>query len=138
MTYVASPQSFVAPEWAIDPSNDLYKTRCATLRIAAIENGCEVQSIRFRPEFPYLIFGKDAGIVHEFVGHHSLSPQHAALVVHRELGYVMILNLESSTGVKLRSSQGFSSVNVDEPREVLPNDEFYLGKAPRSFRLMLV
>jgi hypothetical protein len=91
----------------------------------------------FSPNYPYLIFGRDPGSAHVFVGHDSVSAQHAALFWARLNGaadFCYIMNLESTHGIKiegqLMEASGITAVGLGEG--------ITFGNAPVSFRFVAV
>jgi FHA domain len=84
----------------------------------------------FSRNFPHLILGRDPAGSHIFVGHESVSPQHAAVLWDGK-GNCQVLNMESGTGVKLAGT----SIPPGASRLIAPGEEIVLGKAPRRFRL---
>lgn len=134
MYFAPFQNRFTVPPWAIDPTSRQYQYRCETLNIREnSKNGNLIRTISFCPEYPYLIFGRDPGAVHIFVGHESVSSQHAALVwsIEGRVPTCYLLNLESRSGVLLNGNH----VEPGNRAQVFPNDIMVLGKAPHVFQL---
>ncbi|KAI0561319.1 FHA domain containing protein [Gracilaria domingensis] len=85
--------------------------------------------IKFMDPIPFLLFGRDLGASHVFVGHPSVSPQHAVAFWDRRTGLCMIQDLESESGTKLNGK----SLSHLEPVVLQPKDEIVMGNSAHHY-----
>eukprot|EP00178_Gracilaria_changii_P016450 TRINITY_DN470_c0_g2_i1.p2 TRINITY_DN470_c0_g2~~TRINITY_DN470_c0_g2_i1.p2 ORF type:complete len:423 (+),score=73.80 TRINITY_DN470_c0_g2_i1:100-1368(+) len=85
--------------------------------------------IKFMHPIPFLLFGRDLGASHVFVGHPTVSPQHAVAFWDRATGFCMIQDLESEHGTFLNDK----AVSHLEPALIRPKDVIRFGTSAHHF-----
>lgn len=117
---VPPANKFHVPSWAADDSNDLYAFHEINYRTDE-----EVGWVRFLPGIPYLVFGRDPAASHVYVGHPSVSNQHAAVTWDRETKRCYINDLESSSGTLVQGDV----IACTERQELEPDFRIRLGSS---------
>ncbi|CAN8067633.1 unnamed protein product [Agarophyton chilense] len=95
--------------------------------------------IKFMDPIPFLLFGRDLGASHVFVGHPSVSNQHAVSFWDRRTGYCMIQDLESESGTHVNgqvvSHLEPTILNIDDTIRFGTSAHVYVfGYLPMEYR----
>ncbi|KAJ8905084.1 hypothetical protein NDN08_001595 [Rhodosorus marinus] len=88
---------------------------------------CDV--VEFSKDRGFLVFGRDVGCCDIFVGHASVSRQHAAVVWHKN-NYCYLLDLESESGTKINGRV----LEPKVPMMIYPDDKITFGKSSRLLK----
>lgn len=138
------PSKFSLPEWAIDASSSQYKEIVLEkLRICERELPVDgdygqrpprlTRAWEFKENFPYLIFGRDPGRCHCFIGHGNVSPEHCAFVWDSS-GSCRLLNLEASYPLKTaRQGEHPTLLGPNEDIKVELDHIIEIGYVPRLY-----
>jgi hypothetical protein len=102
--------------------------------------GQVVERTPFRPEYPYLIFGRDPGCAHVFCGHDTVSGQQAAFFwaygseSSDEMCYIQ--NLEPTHVTRVSNPGEIVVLGANETRLIRLDDIIEFGRAPVTYRFI--
>eukprot|EP00177_Eucheuma_denticulatum_P000524 GFKZ01000936.1.p1 GENE.GFKZ01000936.1~~GFKZ01000936.1.p1 ORF type:complete len:453 (-),score=43.51 GFKZ01000936.1:1505-2863(-) len=120
---IPSTNTFCPPPWVLTPNPNFH------FREVAARSRQTISFNSFLPEVSCLIFGRDLAASHIFVGHPTVSGQHAAAVWSQDDGKCYIIDLESANGTYINSNL----VSHSQRHELKPGDELVFGKSSHIF-----
>jgi len=126
-TAIPSRNSLTLPQWGVNsPPNLMYAF------LERDRKGSEVRWIKFREDRGYLVFGRDQGASHVFVGHPTVSAQHAVVLWGNIDGYAYIMDMESAHGTIV----GKSLLDTNRWQTLKPNSVIKFGTSSNTFTFM--
>lgn len=123
---IPTPSHFdEAPPWTGEPNRNY----CFVEVNRRDKAKTPIRFIEFKPDVNVLLFGLDPAASHVFVGHPSVSPQHAFAAFHKVNGMCLLQDLESANGTFI------DDVGVDHSKaqELFPNNRVRFGTSTHEF-----